>query len=318
MTDRNGQPRIWGYARASRNHQVKSPEVQLSLIEEKAKTIQGAQWARCRTDAATSATEIRWNERPEFVKLMNEMEPGDHLVIWRFDRLERSPFAMVHALEWLVNRGVSVHVLEFGGMQLDLDTPQGRMLAMIMATFAGFFADQLSEAVKSAKAWRKERGLAYQGAPPPGRIRVRRRVGGKRIIEDVWDQTQCDLIAEVKRRKDAHETMGTIARDFEAREEKLWNGKPWSRLYGRGKHKRRNLYRFYKAYWFYNQLLAEGKDLMGVPATPEDQERAKRLMKRKEKLRYGRDQYEPIDNKVSIAEAAEMVKKATSSASGQS
>ena len=106
-------PRVFGYARASRNHQLKSPEVQEELIRQKAETIEG-QWVRCRTDAATSATKTRWNDplrRPELGKLMRELEPGDHLIIWRLDRLERSPFGMVNALEWLVNRGVSVHIL---------------------------------------------------------------------------------------------------------------------------------------------------------------------------------------------------------------
>ena len=73
---------------------------------------------------------------------------------------DRRRFSLVHALEWLVNRGVNVHVLEHGGMQLDLDTPQGRMLAMILASFAGFFADQLGEAIRAGIARRKERGLA--------------------------------------------------------------------------------------------------------------------------------------------------------------
>jgi DNA invertase Pin-like site-specific DNA recombinase len=99
------------------------------------------------------------------------LEPADHLIVWRLDRLERSPFGMVHALEFLVNRGVNVHILEHGGMQIDLDKPMGRLLVMILAGFAGFFADQLGEAIRTAKAWRKEHGLAYHSHPPPGKVR---------------------------------------------------------------------------------------------------------------------------------------------------
>ena len=311
MSGSNGHPRIYGYARASSNRQVKSPEVQRSLIEEKAKTIQG-DWVHSRTDAATSATEIRWNKRSEYRKLMDEMEPGDHLIVWRFDRIERSPFAMVHALEWLVNRGVKVHILEFGGMQLDLDTPQGRMLAMIMATFAGFFADQLSEAVKAAKAWRKERGLPYTGAPGLGKKRRRRRVGGKEIIEDFWDQHLCDLIREIKTRKDDHEFMAAIARDFGARGEKTWNGKSWSTR--RKRDGSLVSYKLYRVYWSYTELLATGQDLMGVPCTPEAQEKAKRQLAQRQRERCGRDDFFEIGGSVSIAEAAEMV----ANASGQS
>lgn len=277
------EPRIYGYARASRNHQVKSPEMQRDMILEKAKTIE-ARWVRCRTDAATSATETRWDDpkrRPEFGKLMRELEPGDHLILWRMDRLERNPFGMVKALEWLVNRGVSIHILEHGGMQLDLDKPLGRLLVMILAGFAGFFADQLSEAVKTAIAWRKEHGLAYGHSPPPGKVRRHHRVEGqsKPMIEDLWDQKQCDLIREIKHRFDRGERMVAIAEDFGERKEKRWNGKLWYARYG--KKKRLNLEPFYRAYWFYTELLASGKDLMDVPVGPEQQERAKRQLRAK-------------------------------------
>ena len=272
------EPRCYGYCRASRNHQVKSPEMQRDMILEKAKTIE-ARWVRCRTDAATSATEVRWNERPEFSKLMRELEPGDHLILWRMDRLERRPVGMVKALEWLVNRGVSIHILEHGGMQLDLDKPLGRLLVMILAGFAGFFADQLSEAVKAAIAWRKEHGLAYGHSPSPGKIRRWHQVPGRStpMIEDLWDQKQCDLIREIKRRFDRGESVVAIAKDFGERGEKRWNGKPWYARYGQ--KKRLNLDPLYRAYWFLTALLASGKDLMDLPAGPEQQEHAARQLK---------------------------------------
>ena len=72
---------------------------------------------------------------------------------------------MVNALEWLVNRGVQIHILEHGGFQIDLDKPMGRLFVIILAGFAGFFADQMSEAVRTAFAWRKENGLPYAAAP---------------------------------------------------------------------------------------------------------------------------------------------------------
>jgi hypothetical protein len=108
----------------------------------------------------------------------------------------------------------------------------------------------------------------------------------KPVIEDVWDQKQCDLIREIKCRKDAGERMVDIAEDFRQRGEKMWNGKPWTQTYGA--RKRINLSRYYRAYWFYTELLASGKDLMGVPATPEDQERAKRRLKTKQRRRPGK------------------------------
>ncbi|MHC4177102.1 MAG: hypothetical protein ACYSWU_06330 [Planctomycetota bacterium] len=71
--------------------------------------------------------------------------------------------------------------------------------------------------------------------------------------------------------------IADIAEAFRERGEKRWNGKPWTQTYGA--RKRVNLSRYYRAYWFYTELLASGKDLMDVPCTEEAQERAKRRLK---------------------------------------
>ena len=70
----------------------------------------------------------------------------------------------------------------------------------------------------------------------------------KPVIEDVWDQKQCDLIREIKTRYDAGERMSLIAENFRQRGEKRWDGKPWTQNYGA--RKRINLSRYCRAYWF--------------------------------------------------------------------
>ncbi len=76
--------RIWGYARASDARlQVLSPERQQSQIADRAKKLAeetGATMAHIRTDKE-SARRVRFDERPEFVKLMKEMQNGDHLTV---------------------------------------------------------------------------------------------------------------------------------------------------------------------------------------------------------------------------------------------
>jgi len=106
------------------------------------------------------------------------------------------------------------------------------------------------------------------------------------VIEDVWDQKQCDLIREIKHRSDRGERMADIAEDFRQRGEKMWNGKPWTQTYGA--RKRVNLSRYYRAYWFVTQLHAEGQDLMDLPCTEEAQERAKRRLKTKQQRQPGK------------------------------
>ena len=288
QAESNGQASIYGYARASRSSQIKSTDVQEELIEAKAVTIADAQWVHSRVDRATSATSTRWNDaqrRPEFHKLMRELHAGDHLVIWRMDRLERSMFGMIDCLRWLVERGVSVHILEHGGMQLDLDKPMGRLLVMILAGFAGFFSAQLSEQTKASKAYRRAHGLSADSHPPMGKTRKKATRDGESVSLDIWDEHQCDLIREIKHRFDHGETMVEIVRDFHRREEKMWNGKPWARR-NKGHYRKVKLYaktqwytpRFYHFYWKYTELLAQGKDLQDLPADPKVQALAQRQL----------------------------------------
>ncbi len=145
-----------------------------------------------------------------------------------------------------------------------------------------------AKVLRRLKAWRKEHGLPYHSHPPPGHVRLRKRVPGqaKPILLDVWDGKQCDLIREIKYRSDRGERMADIADDFRQRGEKMWNGKPWTQTYGA--RKRVNLSRYYRAYWFYTELLASGKDLMDLPCTEEAPERAKRRLKTKQRRQPGK------------------------------
>jgi DNA invertase Pin-like site-specific DNA recombinase len=295
QAESNGQASVYGYARASRSSQIKSTDVQEELIEAKAVTIPDAQWVHCRVDRGISATKIRWNDaqrRPEFSKLMRELHAGDHLVIWRMDRLERSMFGMIDCLRWLVERGVSVHILEHGGMQLDLDKPMGRLLVMILAGFAGFFSAQLSEQTKASKAYRRAHGLSADRCPTMGKIWKKVTRNGKSDRLEFWDKHQCDLIREIKHRFDHGETMVEIVRDFYRREEKMWNGKPWA-VRCKGHYRKAKRYsktewysrRFYHFYWKYTEMLAEGKDMQDLPVNPKLQALAQRQLGQRRRQR---------------------------------
>lgn len=289
MNNYHVTPRAWGYARASTSEQVMSPERQVDLITVKGQNIEGVQWVRCRVDIK-SASKSRWDDRkkrPEFCKLMDDMEQGDHLIVWRLDRLERKMFPMVEALDWLVRRGISIHVLEHGGMQLDLDTAMGKLFVMILAGFSEVFSAQLSETIKADVKWRKARGLAYSHLPPPGHIRIKRLATNpknrkKYDLFDVWDDKQCDLIREIAYRFNHGEAMEMIAKDFTERRERRGNGILWINPRGHGRKPRRVATNpLYNAYWWYMRRLAEGLDLKDLPCTEEVQEHARRCIARK-------------------------------------
>ena len=284
--------------------QVASPKRQQDMILARAEIIQaetGAQWGGCRTDEGTSATKIRWNDRkkrPELNKLLDAMEPGDHLILWRLDRLERSMFGMVRALEFLVDRGIQIHVLDLGGMQLDLTTATGRMFVVMMGALADMWSEQHSATVRADFKWRKANGLAYSPYPPPGHVRRKRKyTGGKRTqgrdhdLLDIWDEAQCELIRELFVRRAGGEPMQKIADDFYARKLKRGDGAPWVFLTKRKAldHPTAAVTRLNSVYWWHMERLSRGLDLQDLPCSEEVQKWAVSMLANKRVQVYGRN-----------------------------
>ena len=255
--------RIYGYARASDARlQVLSPERQQSQIADRAKKLEeetGAILAHIRTDKA-SARHVRFDKRPELVKLMREIERGDHLIVWRLDRFDRSMSGIVAVLEWAADHDIHLIVLEHGKVHLDIDTAMGRLMVHILGAFAAWESDRHSEIVKAAMKWCRDNGLTC-GRPRYGKKRVRLapRKGQRRgRVMEVWDEGECRQIREIVVRHDSGETIYEIGQDFDRRGERTANNKPWAIHKGA---KRINYSRFYRVYKLYKRLQAEGKEL---------------------------------------------------------
>ena len=99
-----------GYARVSTTDQD-------ARLQHDALTAAGCY--RIFTDTASGSLQ----SRPELDKLMDQLRPGDTLVVWRLDRLGRSIRHLIDQLTALQDRGI-----EFRSLQENIDTssPGGR------------------------------------------------------------------------------------------------------------------------------------------------------------------------------------------------
>ncbi len=228
-------PKCWGYARASDpSRQLLSAERQHSQIGERARQIAeqtGAEIAHIRIDGASART-IRFYDRPEFKKLMDEIQPGDHLIIWRMDRLDRGVAGMMNAIQWCIDRNITLHILDHGNMQLDLDSYIGKAIVGFMAVIANMQTDQLSAAVKASVQWRRQQGYHIAGPYAPvllKKIPVSRVFNGRRRKAYLlaWDEKQIAQAREIINRHDAGETWYSIAKDFLERGETTSDGQVW-------------------------------------------------------------------------------------------
>lgn len=70
--------------------------------------------------------------RPHFVELLQEIQPGEYLIVWKLSRFARKVSAAITIVEDLTNRGIYfVSVRE----KIDLSTPMGKAMFQMMMVF---------------------------------------------------------------------------------------------------------------------------------------------------------------------------------------
>lgn len=142
--------RTWGYARVSDDAQ--SLNLQLDALRSA-----GISDEMIFTDFASGAR----TDRHGLNQLMKVVAPGDHVAVWRLDRLGRSVSHLASLLESLNERNVTFTSLTEA---IDTQTPSGRMLYSIMASLAAYERELVVERVRAGMAAAARRGT-HLGRP---------------------------------------------------------------------------------------------------------------------------------------------------------
>ena len=101
-------------------------------------------------------------ERPQFAAALENLRPGDTLVIWKMDRAFRSLIHALSVLEELDQRGVEFQSLTD---QIDTTTAMGRFVYQVTNAFSELERALISERTRAGMAAAKERGVKL-GRPP--------------------------------------------------------------------------------------------------------------------------------------------------------
>jgi putative DNA-invertase from lambdoid prophage Rac len=98
------------------------------------------------------------NDRAERKKVLAlaQAREIDAVLVWELSRWGRSLLDLIETLQSLQSWRVSL--LAVSGLQLDLGTPHGKLLAGVLASLAEFERDLLRERVKSGLAAARARG----------------------------------------------------------------------------------------------------------------------------------------------------------------
>lgn len=117
------------------------------------------------TDDGVSATRNKPQDREGWTSLLSSPVGYEHVIIWKIDRLARKVIDFVVADEALQKRGAGLVSIK---ESLDLATDIGRMIAMILATFAQMEAKAIGERGADARRFLVGNGRRAGGRTPYG------------------------------------------------------------------------------------------------------------------------------------------------------
>ena len=105
----------------------------------------------------------RTKERPELQQLLNQLRPGDVVVIWKLDRLGRSLKDLIHIVTEIQDKEAGLMSLNDN---IDTTTPQGKLTFHLFAALAEFEVDMIRERTNAGLAAARARGR--KGGRPKG------------------------------------------------------------------------------------------------------------------------------------------------------
>lgn len=201
-----------------------------------------------------SASKTSFSQRPAGRELVAILMPGDHLVVDKLDRLFRDRIDFAVTCDYLKTRGVKLHIVNWMGASIEMDTPMGDWILNSMANNAAFESAQLADRVRRARKRRRDQGL-YAGLQIPwcctteGINDKNAGINTKRLI---WHPFLKKKMAEVVMFHDQYELgPAAIARLLEKRR-LMSGGEPMQRPYWTPK-------RVKQAYWIHKAIEAQGE-----------------------------------------------------------
>lgn len=154
------EPKIYGYARVSTIGQAKDG----NSLEAQESALRAAGATEIFVDAFTGTK----MERPEFDRLNSLLQKGDTLIVTKLDRFARTVGQASELITDLIDRGITVNVLNLG--MLD-NSSISVLMRNILLSFAQFERDMIVQRTQEGRAiartkegYREGRPKKYTGA----------------------------------------------------------------------------------------------------------------------------------------------------------
>lgn len=140
----------YGYARVSTTDQK---------LENQLETLKIAGADKIYQEKFTGTT----TERPEFTKLLQQLNPDDTLIVTKLDRFARNTREALDIIQDLFNREIKVNILNMGLID---NTPTGQLIFTIFSAFAQFERDMIVTRTQEGKAYAKRKDPYFREGRP--------------------------------------------------------------------------------------------------------------------------------------------------------
>ena len=163
---------VFGYARVSTNDQDNELQRQ-ALLDAGATRI-----------FEEKASGKRW-DRPELQNMIDHLQPGNVVLVWKLDRLSRSLGDTIKILEQIDAKGATFKSLT---QAIDTSGPAGRMFVGMLAVFGQYERELIVERTKAGVKAARDKGTVF------GRAKRLTEEQEKHALEMVNDgKTQSDV-----------------------------------------------------------------------------------------------------------------------------
>jgi len=184
---------VIGYARTSTEEQSNGIEVQRSQLQAEAER---RGWTLdIRHEHASGKTLARRKALRQVLDDLDRAGPNGVLMVPKLDRLARSTIDCLNLLERARRRGWAVIVMNLGGEKLDTTTAAGKLQATMLAAFAEFEREMISDRTREGLAIVKARGVKL-GHPSPVPEETRQKIVHLRTAGLSWQAMADRLNAE--------------------------------------------------------------------------------------------------------------------------
>ena len=118
-------------------------------------------------------------DRPELQRLIDQLRPGDIIVVWKLDRLARSTQNLLELVDQIKNADASFCSLS--EPWADTTSSSGKMIMTVFAGIAEFERDLIRERTSSGRVAAKKRGVRFGR---PQKMNEEQKLLAKRLLQE--------------------------------------------------------------------------------------------------------------------------------------